>query len=152
VFILDCPLCALSGFLFRSLAQYSEQSWESPYVHSLCKATNPEGKLCFLKRFQAVAGDAESKQKAHKQFQASMAAVRVLSHDSILRPTGYFVENNDYILEMPYCAGGTLSQWLRAGTRSLRAKYNVAVRLVAALKYMHSQGTRFVTCLLKGSL
>jgi serine/threonine protein kinase len=106
----------------------------------MSKATNPEGKLCFLKRFHAVAGDDQTKLKAHKQFQASMAAVRALTHDSILRPTGYFVENNDYILEMPYCAGGTLTQWLERGTRSLTERHSVAVRLVAALRFMHAKG------------
>jgi serine/threonine protein kinase len=106
----------------------------------MSKAVNPEGKPCFLKRFHAAAGDAKSKLSAHKQFEVTMAAVRVLTHDSILRPRGYFVEHNDYILEMPYCAGGTLKQWLSRSPRSLTERYSVAVRLVAALKYMHSKG------------
>jgi serine/threonine protein kinase len=140
----NAPFCLCAAL--RALAQYTVQSWETRSLHSMSKATNPEGKLCFLKRFHAVAGDDQTKLKAHKQFQASMAAVRALTHDSILRPTGYFVENNDYILEMPYCAGGTLTQWLERGTRSVTERHGVAVRLVAALRFMHSKGemSRFV--------
>ncbi len=141
----DCVLCL--RLLFRTLAHYAVESWESRSLHSMSKAVNPEGNPCFLKRFHAAAGDAKSKLSAHKQFEVTMAAVRRLTHDSILRPRGYFVEHNDYILEMPYCAGGTLKQWLSRGgsqcRRSLTERYSVAVRLVAALKYMHSKGDYF---------
>ncbi len=123
--------------LCRTLAHYVVEKWESRSLHSTSKAVNPEGKPCFLKRFRAPAGDAKS---AKKQFQVTMTAVRVLIHDSILRPTGYFLENDEYILEMPYCAGGTLKQWLSRKQRSLTERYSVAVRLVAALKYIHSKG------------
>jgi serine/threonine protein kinase len=115
------------------------EQWERRSLHSTSKAVNPEGEVCFLKRFGALASDS-----ARKQFRATMAAVRRLTHDSILRPSGYFVENNEYFLEMPYCAGGTLKPWLSRGglqrPRSLPERYSVAVRLVAALKYMHSKG------------
>jgi hypothetical protein len=119
------------------------QSWESRSLHAISKAINPEGKPCLLKRYHAVAAaDADSKTKAHKQFQTSMAAVRLLNHDTIVRPRGYFKDNNDYILEIPHCGGGTLKHWLSRGARSLMERYNVAVRLVAALKYMHVKGER----------
>ncbi len=125
----------------RTLAHYVVDKWETRSLHSTSKAVNPEGKVCFLKRFRAGAGDSE---RSKKQFQVTMAAVRVLTHDSILRPTGYFLENDEYILEMPFCAGGTLKQWLSRSPRSLTERYSVAVRLVAALKYIHSKGQSFL--------
>jgi serine/threonine protein kinase len=121
--------------VFSALNQYTGLRWQRSSSHSMSKATNPEGNPCFLKRFHALASDDQN-----KRFLASMAAVRVLDHDSILRPTGYFVENNDYFLEMPCCAGGTLTEWLSQRSRSLTERHGVAVRLVAVLLYMHSQG------------
>ena len=135
-------MLSISTLRLRSLAQYQVEGWVSISLHSVSVATNPEGERCFLKRLQAVA----SEEKKKRQFFTSVAAVRSLTHDSVLRLTGYFVENNDYILESPYCAGGTLKEWLSAGARTAEQKLAVADRLVSTLSYMHSNGKRFDRC------
>ncbi len=125
------------------------QSWEARSFHSVSIATNPEGEQCFLKRCPAVAGD--EKHEATSQFLRTMSAVRALSHDSILRPTGYFIEHNDIVLEAPFCAGGNLREWLRSEARTVQQKRAVAFQLFSALCYMHSKGerTRFLRCVVR---
>lgn len=75
-----------------------------------------------------------------RKLRRALVFSRQVRHKSILASDGAFIDNGIVFLQLPFCSGGNLNQWVLEKARPLSSKLDVLAYIGDALSALHKHG------------